>query len=492
MRLATRILAVCLIGLAPVGGARAVAQEADTPRLSGAAPSELMVDRRDGRTVVTLHGKGLNHPELIWTPRLFRYYVRRAGDSSWRRLYIRPQGPGLESEEQLAPLRANGVATGWTLDSRVLELPNAPYFQSPGALEFRVERGEWKQRSYTHERKTYTEPYYVTAAVSNTLRVPIRATPTEAPVVTRLEPAHVPVLGSGAGRATIGVHAENLTPSARVTVGTEPCEVTLNEPVRGRITCILPTSLQSAPGMYLVGVSTENGGARRLGRLEVQAPLELRRPEPSVLPVTDAGAGVVVGYRGSAPLRARIRVDGGDWSSASFEAAGADRVRVEVPRSLTRGSGRLELELSNAAGPAVAAILVCGPGGDLPAGCPRTVAAAQPARVTAEGVTVERPRTPVQRAPVVLDAHALRPQPEPPGLVAVSLATRGTLRMADGGSVAWRRIDGAQRLVLVDGSGAVVRTFDPGAALVQDAGGKVFVRVSGGVVPVGQAASRPR
>jgi hypothetical protein len=76
--------------------------------------------------------------------------------------------------------------------------------------------------------------------------------------------------------------------------------------------------------------------------------------------------------------------------------------------------------------------------------------------------------------------------------VAVSLATRRTLRMADGGSVAWRRIDGAQRLVLVDGSGAVVRKFDPGAALLQDAAGKMFVRVSGGVVPVGQAAIRPR
>jgi hypothetical protein len=489
MRVTPVTVVVLALAVAPFAGNGALAQQSGpTPRLTGAVPAELMVDPRSGRTTVTLHGDNIND-DLIWTPRLYRYYVRRAGESTWRRIYINPQGPGMESAADLSHLRANGEGVGWSDGVRVLELPNPLYFGSPGALEFRVERGEWKRREEKDEDgKTFINTYYASAAVSNTLRVPIRAAPTAAPVVTRLDPPHVPVLGRGMERAVITVYANNLTPGAQVMVGTEPCEVGKGDPVRGWVECVVPAALQSNAGMYLVGVSTANGGARQLGRLTVQAPLQLARPDPSILPVADTGAAVEVAYQGGAPLGVRLRVQGGGWTVATFSAEGARAVRVEVPASLTRGPGALELELRNAAGVAVAPVLVCGPGGEQPRGCPRSVAA-RPGALNAAGAPIQQPRAPAQRAPIVVDPRdpvSLRPQPEPPGLTGMTLAATATLRLSDGNTVAWRRIDGAARLVLLDPSGKAVKVFDPSARLARDGSGKVYVRVANGVVPVGQ------
>lgn len=457
---------------------------AQTPRLTHTFPGELMVDRRDGTTTVVVHGEEIYHTDVRWTWRLYRYYARRAGEATWRRLYLNPQGSWYESPEQLAPLQANGVNTHWGGGTLTFELPNEVYFRAPGGLELRVERGEWHERSETRVD-------FVVEAASNTLRVPIRAAPTEAPVVTRVDPAHVPVVERTTPTSAIIVHADNLMPNAEVRIGTEPCEIARMEVARGWVECRVPRALQSKPGMYLVGVSTANGGARQLAQLHVQAPLRLARPNPSVLPAADTVARVLVSYEGGAPLQARVRAAGSDWRAATFEAAGRQAVKLTVAPALTVHPGALELELSNAAGPAVSPLLVCGGEGQQPKGCPVSLADARPPVLRTSGARVTAARPAAERATVAVDPRdpvSLRPQPEPPGLTRVPLAEGATLRLNGGGTVAWRRVEGDTRLVLVGTDGKVTRTFDPGAQVTRDAAGRVYVKLASGVVAVGQLA----
>jgi hypothetical protein len=496
MRTCTLVVAaLTVLGLTSVTGPLNAQTSVETVRLTRTHPMELMVDLRTGTTTVELRGENINAGDVMWTWRLYRYHVRRTGETGWRRLYIHPQGSWYEDERHLQPLLANGSTTGWTASSMTLELPNQLYFQSAGTLEFKVEKGEWKAEGLGAN--------YIVGATSNILRVPIRPTPTEAPVVTRVDPSYVPVLGRGVERAVITVHGQNLMPGAQATVGTEPCEVTRADPASGWLQCSVPGALQSRAGMYLVGVSTANGGARTLGRLTVQAPLELARPSPTFVPVADSTAAVIFAYTGGAPLSGRVRTSGTDWATATLASSGTGRVRVEIPSSLTRRPGAIEFELRNAAGPALATLLVCGPGGEQPRGCPLSVASSQPqrpqtagARAAATPPTAERtaavvdPRDPVslrpQPEPPGRDAVSLRPQPEPPGLVSLPLASTATLRLDDGRSVAWRRVGGATRLVLLDRDGKSLQVFGEGSRLVRDGTGRVYVRVANGVVPMGR------
>lgn len=496
MRTCTLVVAtLAVLGLSSVTGALNAQNSVETPRLTGTYPSQLMVDPRTGITTVELRGENVNARDVMWTWRLYRYYVRRMGETAWRRLYVHPQGSWYEDARHLQPLLANGRTTGWTASTMTLELPNQLYFQSAGTLEFKVEKGEWKAEGLGAN--------YIVGATSNILRVPIRPAPTEAPVVTSIEPNYVPVLARGVERAVITVHGQNLMPGAQVTVGTESCEVTRADPASGWLRCPVPGALQSRAGVYLVGVSTANGGARTLGRLTVQAPLELARPSPAFVPVSDSTAAVIYAYSGGVPLSGRVRTSDRDWATATLASSGTGRVRVEIPSSLTRRPGAIELELRNAAGPALATLLVCGPGGEQPRGCPLSVSSSQPprpqtagARAAATRPTAERtpavvdPRDPVslrpQPEPPGRDAVSLRPQPEPPGLVSLPLAGTATLRLEDGRSVAWRRVGGATRLVLLDRDGKSLRVFGEGSRLARDETGRAYVRVANGVVPVGR------
>lgn len=472
----------------PIPGPCLLAQTAgDTAQLTGSVPAELMVDRRSGRTEITLLGEGINDQDAHWTARLHRYYVRRAGESAWRRLYLHGAQPWWESQERLAPLRANGEWVGWTHGSSAFALPNDLYLHAPGALEFRVEKGHWKERTVGEGEEASTVADYVVDAASNVLRIPIRPAPTEAPVVTHVAPNHLPVLRAGRPRAEITVHADNLMPDAQATVGAEPCDIATIDPAGGTLRCFVPASLQSEPGTYLVGVSTENGGARRMARLEVDAPLALDRPDPPAVPVADTGAAVLIAYKGAFPFDGRLRVEEGDWVEAGLADAGRLGVRVEIPASLTRQPGTVEIQLANATGPAIVRLLVCGPGEEQPDAC-RTVARA-PIQAARTPAAQERPKA-------VLDpgaAVALRPQPEPPGLLAMPLSQTATLRLADGRALSWRTVDGAKRLVLLDEEGKTLQVYPEGAQPARDADGRVFVCIENGVLPLGvRAAGRGR
>lgn len=481
-----------LAGLVPLGPvATLAAQGSDGPvRLKSAFPDALMVGPARGTTQVRLFGENVNADDVSWTWRLFRYYARRSGEAEWRRLYLNPHGSWYESAEDLAPLRANGWSSGWGGGFMTFELPNGVYFRAPGTLELRVERGEWHERAHgSDDDATYTASFDVEAR-SNVLRIPIRAAPSAPPVVTGIHPAHVPVLAGGARPAVIRVRAENLMPGADARVGAEPCEIHRLHPVDGYLECQVPASLQSKPGMYMVGVSTARGGPRRLARLHVQAPLELDRPSPALLPAADSVARVRFAYRGGTPLQARLR--GGDgWEAVALAASGNGAVTVEVPAAMARRAGTLEVELENAAGTARASIPVCGGAGAQPEGCP--VLNRSPATVRRPGMAPVTPPASAQRKAIIIDPTnpvSLRPQPEPPGLTGLALAARATLRLADGRSVAWRQVDGGTRLVLLDPRGNTAHVFAPGATLARSADGAVYVRVRQGVLSVGRAAPR--
>lgn len=468
--------------------------DAQAVRLTRTHPNAFMVDPRSGSTTVRLLGENTTDQDIRWTSRLFRYYVRRQGDAKWSRLFLNPQGNWYEDRADLAPLLQNGEIVGWGAGQQTIELPNHLYFRSPGSLEFKVEKGHWKERQVVSGNDTTFVADYVVEAASNVLRVPVRPAPQAAPTVTAVDPAYIAALGPHGRPTVITVRAENLHHGATATVGPRPCEIVSSDPVGGILQCRVPKEMQAKPGMYLVGVSTSRGGARQLGRLTVQAPLELARPSPASVMVTDTGVAVVLGYQGGTPLGARIRSAGSGWAHASIEPAGARAMRVRIPPALASRPGTIEMELSNAAGPALARLLVCGGGGEQPKGCPLSVAARTPAGQAPETAAPAVPRPPAQRVPVVIDPRnpvALRPQPEPPGLAAVPLAARATLRLADESALTWRRVDGSTRLVLLDAGGETVRVFEPGARPFRDRAGTLFVRVADGVIPVGKLRPSP-
>ena len=493
MRIQLLVVAVLGTVAASAGPLRAQA-----PRLERSEPGALMVDERSGTTTVRLLGEHTTDSDIRWTSRLFRYYVRRAGERQWRRLFLNPQGDWFEDRKDLAPLLANGEIVGWAQGQQTVELPNKVYLRAPGALEFRVEKGQWREWVVGDPDDDDAEFHsaYDVKAESNVLRVPIRPAPQAAPSVTAIEPAHVPVLDKGVARAVITVRAENLRPDATATVGPHPCVLVSLDALAGRLRCEVPAELQAKPGMYLVGVSTGRGGPRQLGRLTVQAPLVLARPDPSHILAADTGGVIVLGYQGGTPLGARVRAAGGAWASGTVEPDGSRAVRVRVPPALTRRAGTVELELRNAAGVAETRVLVCGGDGEQPRACPHSVTAAarMPPSARDPASVQPLPRPPAQRAPVVsdpLNAVSLRPQPEPPGLQALPLAAGATLRLADGNTLAWRRIEGSDRLVLLDEAGKVVRVFDAAATPARDRTGTLFVRVPEGVVPLGRAGRSP-
>ncbi|HSM37594.1 MAG TPA: hypothetical protein VK837_14425 [Longimicrobiales bacterium] len=481
------------LALVAVPAAPLAAQGSDAPvRLKSAYPDALMVNPAEGTTRVRLTGENVNAGDVRWNWRLYRYYVRRAGEAGWRRLYLNPQGSWYETEKDLAPLRANGWSGGWGPGMMDFELPNDVYLRAPGALEFRVERGEWHEHVRgSGDDAVYTATFDVEDR-SNVLKVAIAAAPTAAPTVTGIHPAHVPVLAQGAEPAVIRVSTENLMPGADARVGVEPCDIILLHAAEGYLECRVPASLQSKPGLYLVGVTTARGGPRRLGRLHVQAPLQLGRPSPLWLPVADSVARVRFSYRGGTPLRARLRGAEG-WQSARVASSGADAVTLEVPATLARQPRTLEVELGNAAGTVQSSIPVCGGDGAQPDACPALIARVPAIR--RPGAAVAAPPPSAQRRAIVInptDPVSLRPQPEPPGLTGLDLAPGRLLRLADGRAVAWRRIDGAARLVLIDAEGRTAHVFDRGVTLGRDQGGAVYVRVQGGVLAVGRAAARQR
>lgn len=486
-------LGASLAVLGTIGGHGPVAAQEEAPRLTGSQPAALMVDATSGRTSIRLEGEGIQDRDLRWTARLYHYFVRRAGEEAWRRMFVNPQGDYYETHEDVAPLRVNGESTGYGPGFRSFALPNDRYLASPGALEFRIERGHWWERKVTRDGEDHYVVDFVVDANSNVLRVPVRPLPTEPPVVRRVTPGHLPVLGTDAARAEITVVAEGLTPTARATVAAEPCEIREIDPVGGWLRCLVPASLQATPGTYLVGVTTERGGARRLARVRVDAPLALGAPEPATLPVADSAVTLVVPYRGGFPSQARVRRGDGEWRRVVASDAGPAGAVLELSPELTRGPGTLEVELANAAGPDTLRLPVCGGEGDQPRGCPVTLSRA-PLRVMRPeaGPPAIRPPPAEQRPRLRLapgGAVALRPQPEPPGLVAVPLATSGVLRLADGGRLAWRSADGARRLVRLGPDGGIRIVYAEGATPARDAAGRLFVRLAGGVRPLGVRAA---
>lgn len=482
-------LGVSLAVLGTTGTHRPLAAQEAAPRLTGSQPAALMVDATTGRTSIRLEGERIQDRELRWTARLYHYFVRRAGDEAWRRMFVNPQGDYYETYEDVAPLRVNGESTGYGSGFRTFALPNDRYLASPGALEFRIERGHWRERTVIRDDEDHYVVDFIVDGNSNVLRVPVRPLPTEPPVVGRVEPEHVPVLGTGTARAEITVLAQNLTPATRATVGVEPCEIREIDPVGGWLRCLVPASLQATPGTYLVGVTTERGGARRLARLHVDGPLALGAPEPATVPVADSVVTLVVPYRGGFPFEARVRRGDGEWHRVVPSDAGRAGAVLELSPELTRSPGTLEIQLANAAGPDTLRLPVCGGEGDQPRGCPVTLSRA-PLRVMRPraGPPEVRPPPAQQRPRLRLapgGAVALRPQPEPPGLVAVPLAASGVLRLADGGRLAWRAVDGARRLVRLGPDGGIRVVYAEGATPARDAAGRLFVRLAGGVRPLG-------